>query len=257
MAPDTGGGTGGGSIKPDVLGKDYVVKLWDETHKEITQEKKALMQEFVNQVSDLNVYVGMSSATLGKILQEGRFKTAHETSKSNGYFDAVERRNFESNYFEDSPIYGYLSMSGQATSVTMSYPNRGKPFLADDISGYGNVRVKLKDSVKERTSFVYSDSWDSNKSILEKQPGVLFLASPLKKPSYKSVPSHWEDENYKKPSTDDRLNYWEAQVHGSVSSKDIDTVVFYGKDPDSGLKKELSRAGITWERRDFIETISE
>jgi hypothetical protein len=214
----------------------------------------------------------MGHATLKNLLLEGRLKTAHESGKStNKAFDSDRRQKFEESYFGDTPIYGYLSDSGPASEETMRYPDVGKMEVRDDCSHYGEVRVRLKNSIRSRTTFVVGDSWDNNRASIDvllerkenkpdyKDVAVTQLASPVDKPSFRSVPNFKDYTPAQQEhiiGTGDRDHWWyyEAQVHGGVSVGDVEHIAFYDKLPSKNVQAQLGKLGITWEKDSHVES---
>jgi hypothetical protein len=209
-----------------------VMDSFVERHGVLTDDQIARRQATADFMAKERVWMATTPAILGKVLDEGAFKTAHETGQSNGYFDAKARATFEDNYFGSRPLYGYLSdESGQATRAGERWPStKVTGFQADDAYHYGDVRVEFKPDVRERTTFTGADSWDYNGRTVERLAAgdkiekgwdVQILPSPLNAPSFSSV----NFTSFDQP--DRRLGYHEAQIHGGAGPEQIARVVYY------------------------------
>ena len=141
-----------------------------------------------------------------------------------------EERYFEydSESFPDNlrPIYGYMSESGQFD----------KP---GDLDTYGNVTVKFRESVKDRTTFTGSDSLE----------GTLMAPSPVLNPTALSLdyladdPLNWQsvDDVAGGPETDFYEGYMEAQIHGGLSINDIEEIIFRTSPTLETIEKLIER----------------
>lgn len=130
---------------------------------------------------------------------------------------------------KDRPIYGYLSSSTHGK--TEGYERQ-----------YGELIVRLKPAVRNRTTFTIGDSLD-----LSLEP------TPLTKPTWKAGDGKdvMRLKNVNMPHQANGSSYIEAQYHGGLGVEDIQEVVFPGNrriDPD--LIKALDEAGISWRKVD-------
>ncbi|CAK0763363.1 hypothetical protein CCP3SC1AL1_320005 [Gammaproteobacteria bacterium] len=181
-------------------------------------------------MQDCNVNIRLNSKTLSKILEKGEFLNQHEIRHSGGIYDPKFRRQYESAIFglkKDSPakrfpIYGYLTSKTGKTGT-------------HNLKQYGNIIVQLKDDVKLRSSFTQGDSHD-RKHIA---------------PSLISNPKYYSLDPYKpkilkklykgeKASISDEETYFEAQVFGGVSLKDIKSIKLRGEKLSKKDKERLS-----------------
>jgi hypothetical protein len=258
------GGDGGTAetVNGATRGSGHLQTLYDEQFEyeegngNIKEGQRNRMAQAASAVKDMDTYVAIPPAALSKVLASGEFRTLHDTGKSGGHADPSRRLNFEREYFgETHQIYGYMSNTGQAGAATMSYPNRGEPYIDDPADQYGTARVLLREDVKDRTTFTGDDSWDFNKHSTEGS-GMLspsMLASSVRDPSWKSMLKYASPEWYKNVTDDHRRGgYLEAQIHGGLKAADISRVIFYRKDPPKALVAQLKKAGIPWERRDYV-----
>jgi hypothetical protein len=245
--------TSSGGVGADAQTKDLYK---NQVAAKTSPERQAQMKAAMNAVSKESVWVAVTPGVLDKIVTDGRMKTAAETNKSNGHYDAESRAAFEDKYFGKSgdTIYGFMSNDGQATKAGMVYPSRGEPHQEDDVHQYGTARIQLKDDVRDRTSITAGDSWDYNKATVTQpeSPIVQTLPSALNNPSHQSILATAGDKYYETMSDPHtRLDYVEAQVHGGVKVSDIAKVHFYGKEPSAALQKKLAKANIPWEMKQY------
>jgi hypothetical protein len=168
---------------------------------------------------------------LRQALDDGRLKTQFETGTSSGVLDTQMRANFEAMDFgydpvtfpaAQRPVYGYVSVGGV----------RGASDLDGAVSGYGNIQIVLRDSVRPRITVTAGDSLDLRQT---RRP------SPIDRIDYRSTAGH--DRTY-----DERwlLNsYVEAQIHGGVTWDDVAEVVFV-RQPEPETVAALARRGVSW-----------
>lgn len=124
-----------------------------------------------------SMYIAIKSSNLKKVLKDGAFKNSAETGK--GTFKKIGNERFET---IEKPVFG---LSDESMETPSTLPKYG--FLAskdqmdyEDIVGwgYGDVFVKFKPQVKERSSFTIGDSFDGNS-----RPTSITPASSLSKPN--------------------------------------------------------------------------
>lgn len=178
---------------------------------------------------------------LEKILGDGRFKSQFESGYSLGIYDnnaraVLEKRLF--GYAEDAvpdtrPIYGYAH---QGTGA----------FGPGGVDGYGNVRVILKDEVRDRTTVTMTDSLMAGDEI-----GASTIDN-LHYSSFSPYEAHSPGKYVNRKGADaPGYSYIEAQVHGGVKAEDIQQVLFSEADyPDGPLRsvvERLDELGIPWE----------
>jgi hypothetical protein len=193
---------------------------------------------------EAEVCVRVPDSVMGKILEDGRFKTQFETKKSKGKMDNGIREEFEGNVFgiagavdsSDRPIYGYLAKDVARTGI---------------VAQYGEVVVQLKSSVKERSSLTWGDSLDftvrGNRASLS--------PVPLNNPDYRAANHYFRPESgMSRPvsplndlSIDKVYPYAEIQVHKGVSISDISKITFTKKAPSGKVLKLMEKNGISWE----------
>ena len=114
--------------------------------------------DFVTPYSEADLLIAVNDNTIFSILKDGRFKNQHEVGRSGGYFNPEARVEAEAAQFgvpvdlppEKRPIYGFIKSLDNSTGEEVQ----------KDINSriYGNVRVKLKPEVKNRTTVTFGDS---------------------------------------------------------------------------------------------------
>lgn len=166
-----------------------------------------------------------SMNSLGRILDEGRFKSQFETGTSGGALNQEYRAAAETFMFGvpkaqnvvERAIYGYLR----------------DPSRTDGASWYGDVLMDLKPSVRSRTTVTWGDSLG-----LRAQP------SPLTKVRATSFDPDTAYQGAAAMPKAGRLGnpYTEAQIHGGMTSDDILRVTFE-RDPTPEIIRKLERDG--------------
>jgi hypothetical protein len=173
-------------------------KLDDETYQ--------INLEIFKNVAEAPVAIRVYASDFEDIVFDGKFKTlkdilANKPYRAGDYQDA--RNELEHSKWGipegKQPVYGYLD-----TNYDGHVP---------DVGGYGDIKITLKDSVKNRTTFVANDSLNT------KAIPILINDAKTKNLS-KSAVSMANIYGF----TPDAHQYYEAQVHGGVSLKDIKSV---------------------------------
>lgn len=245
---------------------NYGAEARDElaaTHKMTTdQYEEAVAAHLAALTAKADVFVRVNADLLDEIANDGRFKSQHEVERSAGGFnrdlrDDLEREVWhygwqEGEMLEHRPIYGYLSDDPTGESEH------------DLLDNYGDVRVKLKAGVKDRSSFLLGDSLNESyeESSTEGDPGERVQydffpqvsPSPVRKPG---VESAWyvnsDDPSFYDPLMLERIQdfdpYAEAQIHGGVKLSDIDTVYIPARrlawdQVDRSAIEQLKAAGV-------------
>ena len=197
-------------IKPGTSDQDRaLIDSWFEHGITAGKTKEEIRESVMVQVNDIvkendRVAIRVPADIVERVIKEGRFKSQFETGDSQGLLNPEARKNFELDSMgvpedispEDRPIYGYMS-------------NNSGSFENQSLAYYGGVSFLLKDDVKSRTTVTFGDSLDRNlpaskiddiklESVQITEPGLI---------------------------TDDSFSYVEAQVHGQVSSSDVDEAI--------------------------------
>ncbi|RCJ20156.1 hypothetical protein A6S26_05390 [Nostoc sp. ATCC 43529] len=222
--------------------------------KKAVEDAEKNVKRIVND-PDVAVHIRVgSSATLELILGD-RFKTSaelgidtHQIPHLKGGYQAARNR-VEAKTLgypekgtkpEDRPIYGYLG--GKDMKGTSH---------ADIAQAYGSITVKLKDEVKDRSTFTGADSFKSGIASDVRNPSAAALVSSTRHGYDKDnlpagYPPNYADKSgdegqltaaAKAKNIDDLTNglaptgnrYVEAQIHGKVTAKDIAEIHFEPK----------------------------
>jgi SPP1 gp7 family putative phage head morphogenesis protein len=181
-------------------------------------------------VSDImtngNVTIALSERTLADVLDDGRFKNQFETKTSGGLKDIGIRKQGEGAALEvpvgvknsERPIYGFLTTNdnpgieydSRRGNVEKTWSNIAS-INNSNVDQYGEIRIVLKDSVRENTTATIGDSLRTGalaENLTNPDPNMtqmgLYSAG---------IPSHMAGL----PTAD----YIEAQIHGGVKISDI------------------------------------
>lgn len=187
--------------------RDRVEKLesnyswWDD----LPPDKQQAVRDLVADTSRKPTYIRMFPYGLGQTVRDGRMKNVHETrSKDDRYID--QRGDYENAVMglgdtadRDKPIYGYI----------------GDIETAD---AYGPVAVKLKPSVRERTTATVGDSLNG----LTQPYGVDQMPDLTDDQLLANIYGGVNVQNYLPRGA--IWDYMEAQIHGGVDLDDIDSV---------------------------------
>lgn len=165
--------------------------------------------------------VAIESDDFMKVIADGRFKTQYETRESNGAYKPYLRRTRELAFLgvpqdtgaSERPIYGFLAVQVDGTTPNTSGYNRDRWNIANtSVSQYGEVRVVLKDGVRERTSYTIPDSLDGYalaRPLSEKHTTESMTFAGIR---HDLSMSHGGLQ---------REGYSEAQVYGGIKLSDI------------------------------------
>lgn len=213
------------------------------------EARRKLAASLGGAVRSAELYVRVDRGDLPKILASGRFKTQFETGNSGGAFAPAERSVAEEQVFGTPqsidpklrPIYGYGSAPGFADYHS---PNERM------VSGYGPVAIRLKPSVRARTTFTAGDSLG--------YPDIA-QGSPVESPDIRSFPmAYYHHRRLAKhligtarpPAgrlrmIQEDVSYLEMQYHGGVTVDDIAEVGF-DRPPPQSVADALAARGIPW-----------
>ena len=186
---------------------------------------------------------------LKEILDDGRIKNQHEAKSSAGYFNPKKREDIERSWFgygseprAEWPVYGYLADQGEDGFVA----EIGHDKAGDGLIQYGEIVVRLKPEILDRTTYTFGDSLNENGfDRAELAP------APVNAP-------HWTAGDLRVDRGEfisdvltphGNIPYVEAQFHGGVSTKDIAEVILpvgnlYGRElggPRSSYVGVISR----------------
>lgn len=220
------------------LGRSIEWKEWATEHGMSTDEyieaANARLREIL---SEADVYVQTPERALARILEQGSYKPVQETGATGAGMvtskkklaeykqirDTIEEKLFGEN---QHPIYGYLDTA----------PTSG-------MRQYGDTAVKLKSSVRSRTTFTQNDSLDSNSAHFDVRESPSYIESP----TIHSV-NHDALQFQSFQALKDRSIYVEAQIHDGLTIDDIESVTFFSP-PALNLKttSQLDALGIPWQ----------
>lgn len=215
----------------------YAASNWEMKYKDYID---AVNEKIKSLVKDSGTFVRISPKSLAKVLKDERFKTQFEVGSSGGGFNIEKRFKFEKIFMGVSkeldvkkrPIYGYLS--DDLRGWTQEGAEGG-------LFQYGEVSVKLKKNLRNRTTFTGGDSMDCTR--LGDTPCM--QPKLVTSPSYKA--GHYTPQGYNPLDIDELTStfYWEAQIHGGVGLQDIEEIFFF-QTPLKNLKKLLDEKKVKW-----------
>lgn len=233
------------------------------------------LEHLPNLVNGSDVWVRVTEDAVYDLADgDRRLKNQHEVGSSQGFFGPNFRRAAEQTLFgvdpsepeTAAPIYGYLTSEEDGHSGN------------DSLAQYGDIALRLRPEVRDRTTFTLGDSLDA--SNVGVQPGVaeerlriagidpksargnitlmlardqlgtdaLLTPTPMDGPYTPGALDHALDGLVDAASIDEldtKEGYVEAQIHGGVAVEDIDTVVFYDRDElDRSLVERLHDSGV-------------
>lgn len=204
--------------------KKYLSKYAKQAAYSEEQHNK-IYEHFKNNVYNLPITIRITQNNLEKVFNSGRFKSVFETGFSGGAGDLNLRKSVEKEMFgipkkidkKLRPIYGTLG-----------------DFKEYFNTHYGNVSVRLKQSVKKRSTWVMGDSLDDSIAFQDSDSeGSIFKINKFGELNKNDVLSFYTYAfNRKHPikkienTSDYAKHYIEVQVHGGVSVEDIEGIVF-------------------------------
>lgn len=210
-------------------------------------------QQLKTELEQNEIFIRLTKDNLGKVVEDGEYYNTFTTKKTNaplkenkisGKAYREHRRAAEDQLLgvapdaTDRPLYGYLSKTetGRLIEAPHNMSIRGRSPFEDDpyLAGYGDVALKLKPHVKDRSTWTNMDSLDSTSRV---------RSSTFKEPSYWSM-----FESYDARAVDydtDADLYWEAQIYGGVKLEDI-AHVYSKQELSPELTATLDSKGIPW-----------
>jgi hypothetical protein len=187
----------------------------------MTDEQYAKNAETLKSIAEAPVSTYLYGMELDLIVKEGRFKSLSEipTANENLVMASEEYRQGRSDLENGlwgvpktgvQPIYGYMDTNyGDHKPATIVY---------------GDVKVTLKDNVSGRTTFSAGDSLNSTLipvKVSDARAGTLSKSEIEASFTSQKKETYFVQSELRSP---DRIGYFEAQVHGGISIKDIKTV---------------------------------
>lgn len=142
---------------------------------------------------------------------------------------------------ESAPKYGYL-VDGQGGQDDYNSNRNGEVYV------YGDIRLILKESVKDRTTVCFGDSFNN---------GATSAASPIKDVSRTTVKKVSESQ-----ASALHNELIEAHVFGNIGLDDIETVIFDTGVPSKDLQSLMRAKGVSWKtddhwRNNYIDSVEQ
>lgn len=216
MMPTTGAEPMPYTLRPTKMASNF-----DDAFPGLSSDKRALAEEILGEayteIANQPVNINLREVSLERVLDDGRFKSAFE-----------------------NPTYGeYMERRLQIETESMGIPLKIKPSqrpiygsITGDADMYGEIRVTLKETVKNRTTMTLGDSFLEQNPVSIKDVlsgdvtrNALVQASPTNSTGklyaleYKGADVRLISDQFKQSQT-----YWEVQIHGGVKLTDIDFV---------------------------------
>ena len=221
--------------------KDSIYKIQESEYNNIYSVNDKYAEEYMdeqfNKVKELvndeanELVIRVKEAAMENILKDGEFKNQYTTLTSGGTYNPDWRKVVENNLFNipinaisrNRPIYGYIS--------NKFVENGSRSF---ELQKYGNIKVVLKDSIKDRCYISMGDSMNNSARI---------------------IPSKLEDmQKYSVRPEELAFNKWdnlgefrgypEIQIFGGVKLKDIKYIELPKALKDSDIAKSIKKSGI-------------
>lgn len=215
-------------IQEDEYNNIYSVndKYTDEYMDEQFEKVKELVNDEANEL-----VIRVKEASMKNILEDGEFKNQYTTLTSGGTYNPDWRKVVENNLFNipinaisrNRPIYGYIS--------NKFVENGSRGF---ELQKYGNIKVVLKDSVKDRCYFTMGDSMNNSSRII---PSKL---NDIQK--YSIRPEELAFNKWK--NLGEFRGYPEIQIFGGVKLSDIKYIELPKELKGSEIAKSISDNGI-------------
>lgn len=186
------------------------------------------------------VTIGVNRVAFKAIFEDGRFKSQFESKTSGGLLDPYIRKTREKTTFDidvntpnkERPIYGYITDNQKATVPGMGETindalNNVLSVWNENAMQYGNYKIILKDSVKNRATVTIGDSL---------RKGVLGENLTEPKPDFVNMGFYTWGAPPRRVGLPD-FSYFETQIHGGVTIDDIDSIILPMKPDDLGFKE--------------------
>ena len=221
--------------------KDAVYKIQEDEYNNIhsvndkytdeyLDEQFEKVKELVNDEAN-ELVIRVKEASMENILKDGEFKNQYTTLTSGGTYNPDWRKVVENNLFNipinaisrNRPIYGYISNK---------FVENGSRSI--ELQKYGNIKVVLKDSIKDRCYFTMGDSMNNSARIIPSK-----LADIQK---YSIRPEELAFNKWK--NLGEFRGYPEIQIFGGVKLSDIKYIELPKELKGSKIAKSISDNGI-------------
>lgn len=215
-------------IQEDEYNNIYSVN--DKYTEEYMDEQFEKVKELVNDEAN-ELAIRVKETSMKNILGDGEFKNQYTTLTSGGTYNPDWRKVVENNLFNipinaisrNRPIYGYIS--------NKLVENGSRGF---ELQKYGNIKVVLKDSVKDRCYFTMGDSMNNSSRII---PSKLVDIQ-----KYSIRPEELAFNKWK--NLGEFRGYPEIQIFGGVKLSDIKYIELPKELKGSEIAKSISDNGI-------------
>lgn len=215
-------------IQEDEYNNIYSVN--DKYTEEYMDEQFEKVKELVNDEAN-ELVIRVKEASMENILKDGEFKNQYTTLTSGGTYNPDWRKVVENNLFNipinaisrNRPIYGYIS--------NKFVENGSRGF---ELQKYGNIKVVLKDSIKDRCYFTMGDSMNNSARII---PSKLVDIQ-----KYSIRPEELAFNKWK--NLGEFRGYPEVQIFGGVKLSDIKYIELPKELKGSEIAKSISDNGI-------------
>lgn len=221
--------------------KDAVYKIQEDEYNNIHSVNDKYTDEYMDaqfeKVKELvndeanELVIRVKEASMKNILKDGEFKNQYTTLTSGGTYNPDWRKVVENNLFNipinaisrNRPIYGYIS--------NKFVENGSRSF---ELQKYGNIKVVLKDSIKDRCYFTMGDSMNNSARII---PSKLVDIQ-----KYSIRPEELAFNKWK--NLGEFRGYPEVQIFGGVKLSDIKYIELPKELKGSEIAKSISDNGI-------------
>lgn len=187
----------------------------------MTDEEYTKNAETLKSIAEAPVSTYLYGMELDLIVKEGRFKSLSEipTGTENLVMASEEYRQGRADL--ENGLWGVPTTGVQPIYGFMDTDHGGhKPATIV----YGDVKVTLKDNVSGRTTFSAGDSLNSTLvpvKVSDARAGTLSKQEMAGSFTSQKTETYLVQSELRSP---DRIGYFEAQVHGGISLKDIKSV---------------------------------
>lgn len=221
--------------------KDAVYKIQEDEYNNIHSVNDKYIDEYMDEqfekVKELvndeanELVIRVKEASMKNILKDGEFKNQYTTLTSGGTYNPDWRKVVENNLFNipinaisrNRPIYGYIS--------NKFVENGSRSF---ELQKYGNIKVVLKDSIRDRCYFTMGDSMNNSARII---PSKLVDIQ-----KYSIRPEELAFNKWK--NLGEFRGYPEVQIFGGVKLSDIKYIELPKELKGSEIAKSISDNGI-------------
>lgn len=225
----------------------------EDVFKAVNTTEDDFIKAYQKALDEATVNINIDSGNLGKVLDQGRFKTQFETDSSGGTLDNVFRARQEATLF------------GQPQSIEPSkravYGWIGDAKDASRVEWYGNTVVSFKNEIKKATTMTGTDSLGTTVAVspLDDLSAASFDWSSIARPfsssgraersgSYTHRLRKELEETLIKPNLNDVPggSYAEVQIHGGEATVDLIAHVRFTGYVDKTVTARLDALGIPW-----------